>query len=262
MKGKYLAIVIAAILCIGGYFFFSNDKKTNHESSAEVANIHQDEPDKRGVLKNFSGAEFRELYDSIAYPNSSYISEKSPITGNENADAHIRRLAEARGYKKRSAPVADNFVKIGPDMVLQKRAEKDWASLKNSAKKDGMSLDLTAAYRSADKQKEIFLNRLGSISAEAIVSGKADANINEILRTTALPGYSRHHTGYTVDIACLNDPGVIFEDSSCFRWLSENNYENAKEHGWIPSYPDGAGKQGPDPEAWEYVWVGKEILIE
>jgi LAS superfamily LD-carboxypeptidase LdcB len=55
---------------------------------------------------------------------------------------------------------------------------------------------------------------------------------------------------------------VVFEQSVCFGWLSKGNYKNAKSNGWIPSYPDGAKKQGPDPESWEYVWVGKQNLIE
>jgi zinc D-Ala-D-Ala carboxypeptidase len=262
VKARYLATIFIVILAFGGYFLLAKDKQTNNNSSEQRASIQEELSEKKGVLRTFSGAEFRELYDSIAYPNSAYISEKSPITGDEKADAYIRKLAEARGYKKRSAPVADNFKTVGKGMLLQDRAERDWNTLVNEARKDGMSLTLTAAYRSADKQKEIFLDRLGRISPSEIISGKVDAKINEILRTTALPGYSRHHTGYTVDIACQNDPNVVFEASVCFGWLSNNNYEKAKEQGWIPSYPAGAGKQGPDPEAWEYVWAGKEILTE
>ena len=51
-----------------------------------------------------------------------------------------------------------------------------------------------------------------------------------------------------------------FQTSGSNAWLSKNNYYNAKRFGFIPSYPpDGAG-QDPDSEAWEYVFVGIELL--
>lgn len=243
------------------YFILGGGSEKPQEGSTPPPASTQEQP-KKGILKTFSGAQFRQLYDSIAYPNSEYISEKSPITANPKADERIRQLAENRGYKKRSAPVAYNFKEVSRGMLLQERAAGDWLALQKAAKSDGMHLTLTAAYRSADEQKKIFLNRLGSIPLADIAAHKADPIISNLLKTTAIPGYSRHHTGYTVDIACQNDPNVIFENSACFGWLSTDNYKNAKKYGWIPSYPDGAGRQGPDPEAWEYVWVGKDAVTE
>jgi len=34
-----------------------------------------------------------------------------------------------------------------------------------------------------------------------------------------------------------------------------------KRFGFIPSYPENSGKQGPEPEPWEYVWVGEDVLL-
>jgi LAS superfamily LD-carboxypeptidase LdcB len=79
---------------------------------------------------------------------------------------------------------------------------------------------------------------------------------------TAVPGYSRHHTGYTVDIACENQTTLSFIYTVCFKWLSQNNYERTKKFGWIPSYPEEAVLQGPEPESWEYVWVGIDAVTE
>ena len=52
-----------------------------------------------------------------------------------------------------------------------------------------------------------------------------------------------------------------FGSTRAYEWLSSDNYLNAKRFGFIPSYPQGAGKQGPDPEPWEYVWVGEDRLL-
>lgn len=263
-KIRILAVLLVIVALAAVIVTRNDNKATNQASNQQTNNASalESSPPKKGVLRTFTGQQFRELYDSFAYPNSQDISETTSITGNSLADKQIRKIAESRGYKKRSAPVSDTFVNAGKGMLLQERAAKPWLDLKESAAKDGYSLSLTAAYRSAEDQKKLFLNKLGGMSISAIASGQVDAKISNILRTTAIPGYSRHHTGYTIDIACDNDPNVIFEHSTCFQWLSDNNYKNTKEHGWIPSYPDGAGPQGPDPEAWEYVWVGMDPLTE
>lgn len=259
LNKRIILIIIAGVALT--YFILAGGSEKAQEGSNPPPSSPQEQP-KKGVLKTFSGTEFRQLYDSIAYPNSEYISEKSPITTSPKADERIRQLAEKRGYKKRSAPVAYNFKEVSRGMLLQERAAGDWLALQRAAARDGIQLILTAAYRSADEQKKIFLNRLGGVPLSDIAAGRADEIISSLLKTTAIPGYSRHHTGYTVDIACQNDPNVHFEKSACFGWLSTENYMNAKEYGWIPSYPDGAGLQGPDPEAWEYVWVGKDAVTE
>lgn len=264
-KSVILPIFVAAIIGLASYFIYQN--YFSGDSALSVAEQPQktqtETVPKTGTLKTFTGLEFKDLYNSIAYPNTQEISEETPITGDPAADRHIRDLAEARGYLPRSAPVSDVFRNVGDSFVLQEKAATDWLKLKSAAKKDSLELSLTAAYRSADDQKNIFLGKLKTygIQSSLIASSKYDVQIDEILKTTALPGYSRHHTGYTVDISCPSNP-VTFENSTCFDWLKKNNYKNAKLSGWIPSYPAGAGQQGPDPEPWEYVWVGKETLLQ
>ncbi len=261
-KKPILLFVVVLVAAGGGYYYtHENAKNPSVTENKQTIAATTEEP-KKGVLKTFTGEEFKNLYNSIAYPNTHEISEKTVITGNPEADAHIRKLALAKGYLPQSAPVTDTFRDAGKGHLLQERATQPWLDMKAAAKAQGINLGLTAGYRSAEDQKAIFLNRLVGVAPAAIASGAYDAQINQVLRSTALPGYSRHHTGYTVDISCENDPYPTFKNSKCFTWLSANNYENAKKHGWIPSYPDGAGQQGPDPESWEYVWVGVDTLTE
>ncbi len=258
--GKLLKLFL--FVCILGLVFLFLDRRISEPQTKTDQTVSTNIPpkEKSSTFKTFTGKQFEDLYNSFAYPNTQLISEEAPITGNLKADARIRQLALERGYRLRSAPVTDTFVTVQKGMVLQQRAADAWVNLKNRAKKDGFDLKLTAAYRSAADEKDIFLSRLHAISLTAIAESKADNQVNKVLEHTAVPGYSRHHTGYTVDIACASNPGVKFEQSSCFRWLKKDNYLNAKKSGWIPSYPDGAGKQGPEPEPWEYVWVGTDAL--
>ncbi|HYF97329.1 MAG TPA: D-alanyl-D-alanine carboxypeptidase family protein [Patescibacteria group bacterium] len=246
-------------------FFLLYDKAdAPDQNSSTPTPTTQVNPSKQqsGKFKTYTGQEFSDLYNSFNYPNTSLINEHSLITGEEAADSKIRQLAVSRGYKLRSAPVANNFVEVQKTMLLQERASKPWLDLQKKAKEENIRLSLFDAYRSAEDQRKIFLSRLSGISVSDIAVGKADVAVNKVLETTALPGYSRHHTGYTVDIKCDSQPAVKFENSSCFVWLSKDNYLNAKKHGWIPSYPEGAGNQGPLPESWEYVWVGANTLQE
>jgi uncharacterized protein with LGFP repeats len=72
----------------------------------------------------------------------------------------------------------------------------------------------------------------------------------------APPGFSKHQSGYTIDFRASGVGGGAFGSSRLGQWLAADNYAAAKRHGFIPSYPSGAGAQGPEPEPWEYVWVG------
>jgi LAS superfamily LD-carboxypeptidase LdcB len=65
-----------------------------------------------------------------------------------------------------------------------------------------------------------------------------------------------------MDLACGGVGLYSFKTTSCYAWLSKNNFENAKKYGWVPSYPEEASQQGPEPEAWEYIWVGTQSLYE
>jgi LAS superfamily LD-carboxypeptidase LdcB len=264
-----LIIPLLIVVLSGLYWHTSRSVDKTKDTTASVPSAKTTTPSpvgekKQGTLKTFTGAQFRDLYNSIAYPNTAAISEDAPITGNAAADAQIKTIAKSRGYLARSAPVTDTFRDVGEGFKLQERAAKPFLNMRAAAKKDGIDLGLTAAYRSADDQKDIFLTRLkaANVPIEGIASGRYDVQVSQVLAMTAIPGYSRHHTGYTVDIACGNSPDSTFLTTACFTWLSTDNYKNAKTYGWIPSYPDGAGNQGPDPEPWEYVWVGVDAVTE
>jgi LAS superfamily LD-carboxypeptidase LdcB len=262
-----IILLVLAVVGAGLYTLIKAERTgapTQNNVSNTTVNQNIAALPKKGTLKNFTGQQFRDLYNTFTYPNTAPINEDTPITGNEQADARIRKVAIARGYQSRSAPVTDAFKDIAKGFQLQQPAAQPWLDMVVAAKKDGVAIGLTAAYRSADDQKQLFLNRLTQlgIPAQEIATGSRDAEISQVLRTTAIPGYSRHHTGYTVDIACEDMPASSFINTNCFKWLSANNYEHAKTFGWIPSYPEGTGNQGPDPESWEYVWVGKDAVTE
>ncbi len=261
--------ILIVIVVIGGAGIYLTTKPNEPDASKnnDITIVKQDLPEpplKKGTLKVFSAEEFRDLYNDFAWPNTKIIASNQPITGNTEADERIRDIAEERGYKVRSAPVSNVFINIDKSFRLQQKSAEGWRDMVDSASKDGINLTLTDGYRSADAQRDIFLGRLHALGIQIsrIASGAYDKQLNDLMSITAPPSYSRHHSGYTVDISCDGNLSNAFELTDCFEWLSQDNYKNAKTHGWIPSYPEGTDMQGPEPESWEYVWVGKDSLTE
>lgn len=210
----------------------------------------------------FTGDQFQRLYESLSFPNTQSIVAPPMITGNQAADARIQTIAISRGYKLRSVPVLPivktNAPRLTDDDLLQPKAFNGWQVLQQMAKQDGIPLALNSGYRSIDSQRSLFVGRLRANGGDInqIAAGLADAVVVQTLHMTAPPGYSRHHTGYTIDLLCDDGTGRAFEKTACYNWISANNYDKAKRAGWVPSYPEGASDQGPEPEPWEYVWVG------
>ncbi|MBA3758694.1 D-alanyl-D-alanine carboxypeptidase family protein [Candidatus Saccharibacteria bacterium] len=265
-----ITIVLALLIGLGVYVY-----ALRYVTSAPVVNnetIDEDTPpvdDPFSIvqkpLKQLSGDGFKDLYLAVAYPNTQEIVDPPPITGNSGADARIRAAAEARGYRLSRIPMGaivklENEPRLDGDDLLQALAANAWYKLKDAARRDGFPISLISAYRSPQYQRDLFTQRLfdRGVTAEQLASGAGDSAINAVLEITAVPGFSRHHTGYTVDFWC-EDGSTSFLGSSCYKWISADGYRKAMEFGWIPSYPEGASEQGPEPEPWEYVWVGDAV---
>jgi D-alanyl-D-alanine carboxypeptidase len=222
------------------------------------------------LYNSYTANGFKELADTLSWPNTQAVETPPPITGAPAADARIVALARTRGYRLRPQ-VADQALAAWDRHLLQPGALAAWQSLQAAARQDGIRLELVSAYRSISRQRQIFLSELRSVSLQEagreytpaeIASGAADRAIDAVLRYSSIPGFSRHHSGCAIDVS---DPSqgqafTEFENTRGFAWLSALNYLNAKRFGFIPSYPQGAESQGPEPEPWEYLWVGEEHL--
>lgn len=252
-----------------GYVLFGQSvdmKKSKNTKSTEPINQVVIENDT--IPKQFSNEEFKNLYSSFRYPNTEQIITPPEITGNVEADQIIRKVALSRGYRISALPVA-SIVKTGEpglegDDLMQPMALMAWQELKKQALSEKIPLKLTSAYRSIEYQRNLFLRKLkdSGVNVNTILGGYAEDELAQVLSQTAPPGYSRHHTGYTMDLSCNGIGLHSFIGTSCYAWLSKNNFENVKKHGWVPSYPEGVTNFGPEPEAWEYTWVGRQILYQ
>ena len=197
-----------------------------------------------------------------------------PVTGQEAADRRLSALAEGRGYRLRRQVRETALAGAAPSSgrALHSGALAAWRRLQAAAAAEGFALELVSGYRSVERQRGIFLAQLREAGERAmgrpfrpeeIAAGAADREALAILAHSSLPGYSKHHSGCALD---LSDPSsgldyTEFARTAAFDWISRHNYLNAKRFGFVPSYPPGAPAQGPDPEPWEFLWVGEQELL-
>lgn len=200
-------------------------------------------------LPDYTGPAFNELFAEADLPGLRATSPPS-ITGNATTDSRIRSLAEGRGYRLR--PVVSGTLSWADGQPLQPDAAVAWERLQAAARAAGHPIVLVSGYRSIADQRAGFLRRLGG--------SYTSSNIERVLRYSAPPGYSKHQTGYAIDVVVPGGVFATFRQTGAYRWLSRDNYANAKRFGFIPSYPDDGGAQGPQPEPWEYTWVGVDRI--
>jgi len=200
----------------------------------------------------YTGDEFKDLYDHAVrhvLPNLSPPAGRPAITGDPALDGRIWELATARGYVLR--PVAGPDLASADGVPMQPQAAAAWLELKEAARGAGHGFIVSSAYRSPDTQRTQFNSKL---------RGSSDEAIDAALTWYSIPGTSKHHSGYALDFRYADGTFAEFRDTADYGWLAEDNFYNAKRFGFIPSYPDDVATQGPNPEPWEFVWVGTDLI--
>lgn len=200
----------------------------------------------------YTGDQFNELYDYAVthhLPGLSQPAGQMSVTGDAALDDRIWEIAFARGYQLR--PIASGNLTSVDGVPMQPQAAAAWAQLKEAARDVGLQFIVSSAYRSPATQRTQFLSKL---------EGTSDEAINASLVWYSIPGTSKHHGGYALDFRYRDGTFGEFRSTPDYEWLSRDNFYNAKRFGFIPSYPDDVTAQGPNPEPWEFVWVGIELI--
>jgi D-alanyl-D-alanine carboxypeptidase len=141
---------------------------------------------------------------------------------------------EARELVEIENDIFDRPQKLTPE------AASAWRAMKAHAQTEGIDLNIVSAFRSVTRQSEIIQRKIN-----------AGQSMGEILKVSAAPGYSEHHTGRAVDIT-TNDCEPLsesFDTTAAFKWLQEN----AHVHSFSLSYPKN-NKQGIAYEPWHWAY--------
>ena len=153
--------------------------------------------------------------------------------------------ARSRSLRLVREPAALEF--IGADIHdrpqwLAPRAARAFVRMRETAASVRIELQIVSAYRSADYQLGILRRKR-----------ERGQPIDEILKVSAAPGYSEHHSGRAID---LTSPGFAaleeeFEKSPAFAWLRRH----ARRFGFTLSYPRN-NRHGIAFEPWHWCWRG------
>lgn len=158
-----------------------------------------------------------------------------------------RDYGRVRGLRRVREPVL--LASIGRDtqgreQYLAPRAARAWTRIREAAARDGVELEIVSAFRGIEYQLGILRRKL-----------ERGQTMDEILRASAAPGYSEHHSGRALDITT---PGYTaleeeFERSAAFAWLRKN----AKLYKFALSYPRG-NPHGIAYEPWHWCWHARK----
>lgn len=126
------------------------------------------------------------------------------------------------------------------EQFLAPRAARAWARMREAAARAGVELQVVSAFRGIEYQ-------LGIIRRKR----QRGQSIEAILRVSAAPGYSEHHSGRALDVTT---PGfapleVEFERSAAFKWLRKH----ARSYKFSLSYPR-SNPHGIAYEPWHWCW--------
>lgn len=183
----------------------------------------------------------------------------------------VKEQAEAQNEETRpwylmlvnqSHPMEDGYVpelaNIDDSHQVDVRVLEPLQNMLKAASDEGYSLYVCSAYRSVDRQKELFNESM----IDYVNQGKTyyEAAI-ETAKSIAWPGESEHATGLAMDIVSSDYAGLDEKqgETDDQKWLMEHCYE----YGFILRYPkDKLEDTGIIYEPWHYRYVGVEAALE
>lgn len=140
-----------------------------------------------------------------------------------------------------------------PDLVsmygvqIDRRAAEAYKKMDAAAASDGISIWISSAYRSSEKQGKLFHKEVASASDSCSSPQEAEAFAE---KSVARPGYSEHSTGLAMDLNGVRDD---FDTTPAFHWLGEH----AQKYGFVLRYPkDKQEITKIKYEPWHYRYVG------
>src|ERR1043166_422181 len=146
-------------------------------------------------------------------------------------------------YPESTELVVAEIGENGREHLLVPAAAAAWGALRDTAKGDGVVIRIVSPFRSVDRQAEIVRAKLAR-----------GQSLDEILRVSAPPGYSEHHSGRALDVTTdgARPLELEFEHTAAFQWLERN----AGRFGFHMSYPR-QNRYGYMYEPWHWCFRGE-----
>lgn len=207
--------------------------------------------------------ESRQAAETVQKKDNQYESlEKEYNSVKEQAEAQNE---EARPWYlmlvNQSHPMEDGYVpelaNIDDAHQVDARVLEPLQNMLKAASDEGYSLYVCSAYRSVDRQKELFNESMIDYVNQGMTYYEAAI---ETAKSIAWPGESEHATGLAMDIVSSDYAGLDEKqgETDDQKWLMEHCYE----YGFILRYPkDKSEDTGIIYEPWHYRYVGVEAAL-
>ena len=151
---------------------------------------------------------------------------------------------------------------------MNKEAKVAFEKMKTAALKDGINIEVVSAYRSFQKQKNIFENKYKKFINEGLTPVQS---VEKIIEYSTIPGTSRHHWGTDIDIIDANYPKPIsvleeenFYGNGPYCQLKNWMDRYSESYGFFEVYTKNPNRKGVKYEPWHFSYapVSKPMLKE
>ncbi len=185
-----------------------------------------------------------------------YNTEDPVLAETEDAEDWMLRLVNASHpldgeYCPRLEEIENNY-------YFDARAVQELRKMLSDGRKEGLDFWICSAYRTIEKQTELYENKVRRLEAEGMSHEKA---LERAAAEVTRPGTSEHHLGLAVDIVARSYQMLDEkqEETPEQQWLMKNCWK----YGFILRYPtEKTEETGIIYEPWHYRYVGKEAAKE
>lgn len=160
--------------------------------------------------------------------------------------------------------------KGNPDLVgdsylttMHKETAAALKKMQTAAAKDGIAIEVVSAYRSFQRQKEIYEGKYRRFTKQGLAPLEA---IRKIIEYSTIPGTSRHHWGTDLDLIDGNAPrpkNVLvakhFHGNGPFCKMKEWMDKHAESFGFMEVYTDDSERKGFKYEPWHFSYAPVSI---
>ena len=255
-----LAILLIALIVWGIKNLVSGDdgKSSSESSLGTVSTSQSSSPDNASNSDSSLSGAVVSGGDSSADESASGTSSSSS-SSKVSSSTSTSSINSSDPYYESSMPLLVNpdhlmpddysptVVSVGGNYKMESKAAAAWQDMQAAASRDGVSLWIISAYRTLERQTELYQEKVEEYKNLGYNEG--DAKI-EAGKWVAVPGTSEHCLGYAADLCSLEEN---FENSDQFAWLQKH----CAEYGFILRYPkDKVDITKISYEPWHYRYVG------
>ena len=255
-----LAILLIALIVWGIKNLVSGDdgKSSSESSLGTVSTSQSSSPDNASNSDSSLSEAAASGGDSSADESASGASSSSS-SSKVSSSTSTSSINSSDPYYESSMPLLVNpdhlmpddysptVVSVGGNYKLESKAAAAWQDMQAAASRDGVPLWIISAYRTLERQTELYQEKVEEYKNLGYNEG--DAKI-EAGKWVAVPGTSEHCLGYAADLCSLEEN---FENSDQFAWLQKH----CAEYGFILRYPkDKVDITKISYEPWHYRYVG------